>query len=500
MAAVALDALRKVFPNGTVAVDSLSLDIEHGEFMVLLGPSGSGKTTMLRLVAGLEQPTAGHIYLDGQMVDRLSPKQRNVAMVFQDYALYPHLTVGQNIAFPLRAAQIDEATTVAQVHDAAVRLHIDGLLDRLPHQLSGGEQQRVALARAAVRRPTVCLLDEPLSNLHAQLRLDMCEQIHDLNTTMGVTTLYVTHARSEALAVADRVAVIRHGRLQQVGSPSQVYDDPATLFVASLLIRDINLVQGAVYARGGDGGAVIDLGSQGLNVDAGDPAAALLAAHHTARVTVAIRADALTLVAPTAADAALPNGALPNGALPNGAGTVGGGTVGAGTVGGGTVGAAPARPARSACQLRGTVRRVTDVGPELVVEVDTGAVPIVPDTDDRDVGGEIDVVPPPPAPHGALRRVIARLGPASSASHGGAAAELRMPAATARTEYGFYPTYEPDSSTRDSTGDLVLRLPVESTPRPRVGDSVTLAVDLGRVYLFDTVGTRIRLFGPPGAR
>ncbi|HLL65275.1 MAG TPA: ABC transporter ATP-binding protein [Micromonosporaceae bacterium] len=454
MAAVALDALQKVFPNGTVAVDNLSLDIEHGEFMVLLGPSGSGKTTVLRLVAGLEEPTGGHIHLDGQLVDRLSPKQRNVAMVFQDFALYPHLTVHQNIAFPLRAAQVDDATTTAQVTEAAIRLGIDDLMDRLPHQLSGGEQQRVALARAAVRRPTVCLLDEPLSNLHTSLRLEMSGQIHDLNSTMGVTTLYVTHARSEALAVADRVAVLRRGRLQQVGTPHQVYDDPATLFVASLLIRDICLVQGALYAA--DRGAVIDLGGQVLRVSASDPGAAQLVAHHTDRVTVAIRSDALTLAA--------------------------------GSVAGSGGAADPAVPGGDIL-LRGTVRRVVDVGPEILVEVNTGAVPIVPDIDDRDVdpapdadrGGH-------PATPGVLRRAIARLSNPAVA-----------PAPTARTEYGFYPAYEPSGSPLDTAADLTLRLLADATPRPRVGEVLTLAVDLDKVYIFDGAGARIRFAGPDPA-
>ena len=293
MAAIALRELTKVFGDGTVAVDRLTLDVSPGELMVLLGPTGCGKSTVLRLVAGLEEATSGEVLFDGEPVDHLQPRQRNVAMVFQDYALYPHLTVYDNIAFPLRAAQLDENVIAARVGQVVGFLGIEPLLGRLPTKLSGGQRQRVAMARAVVRRPGAFLLDEPLSNLDAHLREDLRAEIVRLTREFGVTTLYVTHDRTEALTMATRVAVLRRGVLQQLGAPDEVYSDPATVFVAAFLgPGQTSLLQSAVYAEP-DGDVVVDLGTQVLRLPAGDRRAVPLAAHHTERLTVGIRADAL---------------------------------------------------------------------------------------------------------------------------------------------------------------------------------------------------------------
>jgi multiple sugar transport system ATP-binding protein len=262
MSAIALQDLTKVFPDGTVAVDGLSLSIDQSEFMVLLGPTGCGKSTILRLIAGLDRPTSGHVYFDGRLADPLTPRQRDIAMVFQDYALYPHLTVADNIAFPLRNSQLDENEVIARVGEIAELLGIESELRRLPGHLSGGQRQRVAMARAVVRRPGAFLLDEPMSNLDAHLREDLRAEVVNLTRALGVTTVYVTHDRIEALTMADRIAVLRKGKLQQLGAAGEVYGDPANIFVAAFLgPGHTSLLQAAVYAEDG-GTVVIDLGSR----------------------------------------------------------------------------------------------------------------------------------------------------------------------------------------------------------------------------------------------
>jgi len=236
MAVVETRALTKVFKRGELgAVNNIDLLTEEGEFLVLLGPSGSGKTTLLRMIAGLEEPTSGEILIGGSVVNRLTPRERRIAMVFQSYALYPHLSVYKNIAFPLKAQGVQKGQQREKVEWAASLLGIKRLLDRKPRQLSGGERQRVALARAIVREPTVFLLDEPLSNLDAKLRASAREELEHFHKRIGTTTIYVTHDQVEAMAMGDRVVVLHQGYIRQIGTPTQVYDEPADTFVATFL-------------------------------------------------------------------------------------------------------------------------------------------------------------------------------------------------------------------------------------------------------------------------
>ncbi|HWB13684.1 MAG TPA: ABC transporter ATP-binding protein [Pirellulales bacterium] len=230
----------RVFSGGILACDRLDLEVRDGELLVLVGPSGSGKTTILRLIAGLERPTSGTITIGGQAVDRLPPRERNLAMVFQGHALHPQWTVYDNIAFGLRlrasAGPVWRRSELRQqVVETARELGLDGMLDRLPGELSGGEQQRVALARAIVRRPTLFLFDEPFSSLDAQLRVEMRRKLKQLHQRLGTSMIYVTHDQSDALALADRLAVLDRGRIEQVGTPREVYDWPASRFVAGFV-------------------------------------------------------------------------------------------------------------------------------------------------------------------------------------------------------------------------------------------------------------------------
>ncbi len=217
------------------AVDGVDIATEEGEFLVLLGPSGCGKTTLLRMIAGLERPTSGQILIGGHVVNDLPPRARKVAMVFQSYALYPHMTVSRNIAFPLKAQGVPRADIPGKVEWAAALFGIGHLLQRKPRQLSGGERQRVALARALVREPAVFLLDEPLSNLDAKLRASAREELQQFQRRIGTTTIYVTHDQVEAMGLGDRIAVMQEGKVRQIGTPTEVYDEPADTFVAGFL-------------------------------------------------------------------------------------------------------------------------------------------------------------------------------------------------------------------------------------------------------------------------
>lgn len=236
MAVVATRNLTKIFKEGELgAVNNVNLETREGEFLVFLGPSGSGKTTLLRMIAGLETPTAGDILIGGKVVTDLTPRERRIAMVFQSYALYPHLTVYKNIAFPLKAQGVPKGRHQEKVEWAASLLGIGGLLQRKPRELSGGERQRVALARAIVREPSVFLLDEPLSNLDAKLRLSAREELERFHRRIGTTTIYVTHDQVEAMAMGDRIVVLNKGVVHQFATPKEVYDDPADTFVATFL-------------------------------------------------------------------------------------------------------------------------------------------------------------------------------------------------------------------------------------------------------------------------
>ena len=257
MAEVHVKELHKEFPDGTVAVEELDLQIGDGELFVMLGPSGCGKTTTLRCIAGLEQQTTGAIIIGDEDVSRLRPSQRDIAMVFQFYALYPHLTCRDNMAFPLRAAKVPEKEVVARVAEAARMLQLEPFLDRRPSRLSGGEQQRVALGRAMVRHPKAFLMDEPLTNLDAELRADMRAEVKHVQQRLGSTMVYVTHDQVEAMALGHRIAILNQGRLEQIGTPMEVYDRPATLFAARFIgsppmnLIEAELTNGHLTAAGG---------------------------------------------------------------------------------------------------------------------------------------------------------------------------------------------------------------------------------------------------------
>jgi multiple sugar transport system ATP-binding protein len=248
MATVEARRVTKLFDE-VRAVDGIDLIAKEGEFLVLLGPSGCGKTTLMRLIAGLERPTTGDIVINGTVVTDLPPRARNVAMVFQSYALYPHLTVEKNISFPLRAIGMPKQETKKRVEWAARMFGIHRFLDRKPRQLSGGERQRVALARAVVREPVVFLLDEPLSNLDAKLRNSARDELKQFQRNLGTTTIYVTHDQAEAMGLGDRIAVLDHGKVRQVGTPQEIYGNPTDVFVATFIgSPPMNLIEdGKIY-------------------------------------------------------------------------------------------------------------------------------------------------------------------------------------------------------------------------------------------------------------
>ncbi|TLS48135.1 sn-glycerol-3-phosphate ABC transporter ATP-binding protein UgpC [Streptomyces montanus] len=235
MAEIILEGVTKRFPDGALAVKDVDLDIADGEFVILVGPSGCGKSTTLNMIAGLEDITDGTLRIGDRVVNDLAPKERDVAMVFQSYALYPHMSVRENMGFPLRLAGVEKATINSKVEEAARILDLTEHLDRKPSQLSGGQRQRVAMGRAIVRDPKAFLMDEPLSNLDAKLRVQMRTQISRLQRRLGTTTVYVTHDQTEAMTLGDRVVVMRQGLVQQIGTPAQLYDLPRNLFVAGFI-------------------------------------------------------------------------------------------------------------------------------------------------------------------------------------------------------------------------------------------------------------------------
>ena len=265
MARVEFDDVSKVFADGTRAVDKLDLQITDGEFMVLVGPSGCGKTTALRMVAGLEDISDGVVRIGERVVNDLTPKRRDIAMVFQSYALYPHLSVRDNIAFPLKIAKVPKDEIGRRVDEAARILDLEPYLKRKPRALSGGQRQRVAMGRAIVRQPAVFLMDEPLSNLDAKLRVQMRADIKKIQSKLGVTSIYVTHDQVEAMTMGDRVALMRDGVLQQVGTPQELYDRPVNLFVAGFIGSPaMNMLEARVERAGG--GVAVVLGDARLEL------------------------------------------------------------------------------------------------------------------------------------------------------------------------------------------------------------------------------------------
>ena len=275
MASLAIQSLAKQF-GGVAALHPTDLDIADGEFIVIVGPSGCGKSTLLRLLAGLEQPSEGAVLIGGQDVTRLGPAARGVAMVFQSYALYPHLSVAENIGFPLRMAKRPRVEIAARVKAVAATLELSALLERRPRELSGGQRQRVSIGRAIIRDPAVLLLDEPLSNLDTALRIKLRYEFAQLHQRLGATMVYVTHDQVEAMTLANRIVVMREGRVEQVGTPGELYRHPATLRVAEAIGSPaINLLPARVSATDADGAIVMLAGERPFRVAARVPVAAV---------------------------------------------------------------------------------------------------------------------------------------------------------------------------------------------------------------------------------
>ncbi|MGB8179415.1 MAG: sn-glycerol-3-phosphate ABC transporter ATP-binding protein UgpC [Acidimicrobiales bacterium] len=293
MAPVSLEKLTKVYPNGYVAVRDFDLEVADGEFMILVGPSGCGKTTAMRMVAGLEEISSGVLRIDDQIMNDVSPRDRDIAMVFQNYALYPHMTVGENIGFALKMKRMPKSEIEKKIRDTAAILGLTEWIDRKPGQLSGGQRQRVAMGRAIVREPKAFLMDEPLSNLDAKLRVQMRAEVARIQRRLGVATIYVTHDQVEAMTMGDRVAVMRAGVLLQCDKPQTIYDHPINLFVAGFMgSPSMNLFE----ARLGEGARSLHLGSQRMDlpdsVRAAVPALAKFANHD---VVVGIRPESLVV-------------------------------------------------------------------------------------------------------------------------------------------------------------------------------------------------------------
>jgi multiple sugar transport system ATP-binding protein len=305
VAAITLSELTKVYATGVKALDSLDLEVADGEFVVLVGPSGCGKTTALRMVAGLELITSGTVSFGGRVVNAVSPRHRDVAMVFQNYALYPHLSVYENIGFALENKKVAKVERDRRVRDAASILGLTELLGRKPRQLSGGQRQRVAMGRAIVREPAVFLMDEPLSNLDAKLRVQMRSEVLRVQRSLGAATLYVTHDQTEAMTMGDRVAVLRGGVLQQYGTPRDLYDRPENVFVATFIgSPSMNLYEAGVGAAGASGTTpTVALGSQRLTLPA--PVAARVAAYQGRKIIVGVRPEDLVVSSGAGPGAAL---------------------------------------------------------------------------------------------------------------------------------------------------------------------------------------------------
>ena len=429
--AISLHDVSKAYARGPRVVDRLSLDIAPGEFLVLLGPSGCGKSTVLRLIAGLEQITEGELRLDGEYSNELAPSERDMAMVFQNFALYPSMTSRDNIGFPLRIEAPGEDPR-ARVDATARMLGIEDLLERFPSQLSGGERQRVAMGRAIARHPSAFLMDEPLSNLDAKLRNHLRAEISSLTRKLGVTTVYVTHDQAEAMSLGDRVAVLRGGVLQQVGTPRSVYALPRNVFVAAFIgTPRINLLRGLVRAPL-DGAMTISLGKQYLRLP--EPLCLdhqLLRVQQGREVIVGLRSEAVRIAKPAAA-----------------------------------------RPGEVA--ISGLVEHMEFQGHEVLVHFNTGSRPaVVPELE----------APRPARPVRRRRReggVLDRLRERAGALRAGPVVVLD-------------PSAAPDSDPVPPEGRLPGDLVVRTTPdiELRHGMHVPLLVDIAHLFVFDQHGERI---------
>ncbi|WP_246486360.1 ABC transporter ATP-binding protein [Kribbella qitaiheensis] len=423
--------MSKVYPGGHLAVDELTLEVMDGEFMVLLGPSGCGKTTVLRMIAGLEDLSNGAVWFGRTEGTALTPKDRGVAMVFQNGALYPNRTARENIMFPLRMAGEDLVEANAKASGLARILGIDGALDRLPRTLSGGQRQRVAIGRAIVRQPKVFLMDEPLSNLDATMRTELRQEIGSMTRDMHVTTVYVTHDQVEALTLADRIAIMRDGKIEDVGTPAQVYDDPATAFTAGFLgTPRINLmtaiVQVASHHR-----VTLDLGSQTIALPPTDRRSMILRDHAGEQVIVGARSDAFSV-----------------------------------TAGGG-----------DANQLSGTIRALEFHGHQWIAFVDAGLELLNPDL------------------IGLSRRRKVRTGRPTSHSAGSrvhrSAGRLSAVASKVRSlgRDSTPPPLEPLASATHRRSDLVIE--IDNVVGLKTHDQIRLTVDVSRIHIFDQRGRRV---------
>ena len=294
MARLALEQITKSFDDVHV-INGVDLEIEHGEFVVFVGPSGCGKSTMLRIMSGLETVTTGRVFIEDRDVTRTTPSKRGIAMVFQSYALFPHMTVAQNIGFGLRLAKTPRAEIDQRVAEVAKVLHLEQLLDRSPRQLSGGQRQRVAIGRSIIRDPKVFLFDEPLSNLDAALRVQMRLEIARLHNRLGATMVYVTHDQTEAMTLADRIVVFNAGRIEQVGTPIELYERPANVFVAGFIgAPSMNFLSAEI--ANSDGAPCLQMGDTALTLDAPAPEA------KSGRVTLGVRPEHIKIAGPSKAD------------------------------------------------------------------------------------------------------------------------------------------------------------------------------------------------------
>ncbi|MDQ1653020.1 MAG: multiple sugar transport system ATP-binding protein [Cryptosporangiaceae bacterium] len=438
MTTIRLNDVTKQFDDGTVAVNRLSFEAKSSEFLVLLGPSGCGKSTALRMIAGLETITSGELYLDGHFANDVPPRDRDIAMVFQSFALYPYLNVRENIAFPLKLAKAPKDVIEERVGAVSQALGLRDFLHRKPGTLSGGQRQRVAMARAIVRRPSMFLMDEPLSNLDAGLRVELRTEITALTRDLGVTTIYVTHDQTEALTMADRIAVMRNGILQQIDTPDNVYQDPATVFVAAFLgTPRMNLLQGSIHAYLEEQ-LLVDLGAQALALPWEDPRSRRLARHHQERVIFGVRPEALEIVTH------------------------------------GTAG-----PDRGL--LSGWVRHLEHLGHETLAYVDTGSTPVRLDINGT---GEDDLDHQDAVGEDGQTRSISRIAKVTLERFRGGRRDddpRERPIIDGRAPG------EPGHRSRSS--DLVVR--VDTERKVRTGEQVQIAVDLTRIFVFDRMGYRI---------